>query len=328
MICTFTPNPSIDATLSLERLTPGHVHPIGTGTRQAGGKGINVAHALSKAGLDVVAVAPSTGNDDFLALAEATRVPLRTVTVPGQIRTNTTITEADGRTTKLNEPGPHLDVAAVKALEDRLIDATSSPSTVILAGSLPPGAPADWYPLLVATLKRRHPGITVAVDTSREPLLALASVLRAGAGVESGPPAAPDIIKPNAYELGDLVGKNGGEFEYRAAHGDLAPVVEASRELLRLGVKEVLTTLGGSGACLVTAGGAWHATCPPCTVVSTVGAGDSALAGYLVGRNAGAPAPEALKRATAYGTAAASRPGTTVPAPDEINLTGTRVSQI
>ena len=75
----------------------------------------------------------------------------------------------------------------------------------------------------------------------------------------------------------------------------------------------MLATLGGDGAVLVTADGAWHATPPPTTVVSTVGAGDSSLFGYLLGDVRGRDAPERLALAVAYGSAAAGLPGTTDP---------------
>ena len=80
----------------------------------------------------------------------------------------------------------------------------------------------------------------------------------------------------------------------------------------------VLATLGGNGAVLVTPEGAWHATPPPTTVVSTGGAGDSSLFGYLLGDIRGLPAPERLALAVAYGSAAAGLPGTTIPLPTQL----------
>ena len=85
--------------------------------------------------------------------------------------------------------------------------------------------------------------------------------------------------------------------------------------LVDRGVDAVLATLGGAGAVLVTAEGAWHATPPPTTVVSTVGAGDSSLFGYLLGDLRGAGPADRLRLAVAYGSAAAGLPGTTIPTP-------------
>ena len=92
----------------------------------------------------------------------------------------------------------------------------------------------------------------------------------------------------------------------------------AARTLVDRGVEAVLATLGGNGAVLVTAAGAWHATPPPTTVVSTVGAGDSSLFGYIMGDIRGLTSPECLALAVAYGSAAAALPGTTIPEPSHL----------
>jgi 1-phosphofructokinase len=170
---------------------------------------------------------------------------------------------------------------------------------VVLAGSLPPGAPDGWYADLVGTLAGS--AASVAVDTSGAPLVALA------AGLEHG---APDLMKPNGEELASLTG---GDAE--AIEADPSAAAEAARVLVDRGVTAVLATLGGSGAVLVTSTGAWHATPPPTTVVSTVGAGDSSLFGYLLGDLRGAGPAECLQLAVAYGSAAAGLPGTTIPTP-------------
>lgn len=316
MIVTFTPNPSIDATVSVERLIPGEVLRVTASTREAGGKGINVANAAAKAGVETVAVAPTSHGDPFIPLVSSIGVPLRTVTVEGRVRTNTAITEADGRTTKVNESGPHLSEEDLEALEREVVSACDGATIAVLAGSLPPGAPADWYATLVRNLRSTHPGLRIAVDTSDQPLEALGRRLD---------DSAPDIIKPNAFELGQIAGTDGHDLESRADSGDFEPVLATARRLVERGVREVLVTLGGAGACLVTADGAWHAAPPPVLVRSTVGAGDSSLAGYVVASLNGAQPAEALRHAVAYGSAAASLPGTTIPGPDDIDLAGTTV---
>lgn len=316
MILTFTPNPSIDATLTVESLTLGEVIRVSSSSREPGGKGINVSNAAVKAGATTCALAPAHDNDPFTALARAADIPLRTVSVDGKVRTNTTITDANGVTTKLNEAGATLSAETLSKLETELADASAPADAVVLAGSLPPGAPRDWYPTLVQKVRTANPNALIAVDTSDEPLIAL------GEKVESG---APDIIKPNGLELGQLAGVNGHELEERAADGDLEQVVTVARTLVERGIKEVLVTLGGAGACLITAEGAWAATPPPAQVRSTVGAGDSSLAGYVLARIEGLEYPGALRRAVAYGTAAASNPGTEIPGPGDIDTDRTDV---
>ena len=170
----------------------------------------------------------------------------------------------------------------------------------MLAGSLPPGAPEEWYASLLARLARLD-GVRTAVDTSEAPLAAVV------AGLDQ---AAPALLKPNAEELAVATGT--------AAGHDPAAAALAARALLDRGLGACLVTLGGDGAVLVTADGAWHADPPPTTVVSTVGAGDSSLFGYLLADLRGLPAPERLRLAVAYGSAAAGLPGTCIPTPTQV----------
>ena len=108
--------------------------------------------------------------------------------------------------------------------------------------------------------------------------------------------------------VGGLVGLLAGAY----------PAAKAARTLVDQGVDAVLATLGANGAVLVTAGGAWHATPPPTEVVSTVGAGDSSLFGYLLGEIQNRPPAQRLALAVAYGSAAAGLPGTTIPHPTQV----------
>jgi 1-phosphofructokinase len=228
------------------------------------------------------------------------------------VRTNLAITETDGTTTKLNEPGATLDAAALTALTDTVVHRAAGADWVVLSGSLPPGAPDDWYADVVCAL--RSVGCRVAVDTSDAPLLALAG--RFG-------DAAPDLVKPNSDELASLAGRSAAELE-----DDPDAVVEAARSLVNRGVGAVLATLGSAGAVLVNAQGAWLATPPPITVRSTVGAGDSALAGYVRADVAGAEAPRRLQMAVAYGSAAAALPGSALPSPADLDLSGVHVVSV
>lgn len=318
MIITVTPNPSLDRTVTLTTtLTRGTVHRIASVSTEPGGKGVNVAGALTLAGLDAVAVLPAAPHDPFVAALATAGVPHATVPISEAVRTNLAITETDGTTTKLNERGATLDPVSLTALTDTVIERAAAADWVVLSGSLPPGAPDSWYADLVARLAPLR--CKVAVDTSDAPLLALA----AGFGR-----AAPDLLKPNSEELASLVGRSADELENAAAQGDPDPVVAAALELVRRGVGSVLATLGAAGAVLVDANGAWLATPPPITPKSTVGAGDSSLAGYLRADVGGAEAPRRLQMAVAYGSAAAALPGTALPSPADLDLDAVRVVSI
>jgi len=182
----------------------------------------------------------------------------------------------------------------------------------VLAGSLPPGAPAEWYAELVTAL--RSAGARVAVDTSDAPLKALVDAL---------PEAAPHLMKPNGEELASFTGHNAEELE-----ADPRAAADAARDLVGRGVESVLATLGPHGAVLVNADGAWHATPPPTTVVSTVGAGDSSLFGYLLGDVTGRDPGHRLALAVAYGSAAAGLPGTTIPHPEQVRTDLVHVTRL
>lgn len=318
MIFTVTPNPSIDRTVTLTGpLTRGAVHRVSSVTTEPGGKGVNVARALTLAGVDAVAVLPAPTHDPLLAALTASAVPFSCVPVDEAVRTNLAITEHDGTTTKLNEPGAHLDTAALDALTLAVIASAETASWVVLSGSLPPGVPDHWY-AHVAALLAPYP-CKVAVDTSDGPLAAL---------VDSLDRAAPDLIKPNAEELAGVLGYSPQALEAAVAQGDPEPVVTAARRLVDRGIRAVLATLGAAGAVLVDETGSWMAAPPPIVARSTVGAGDASLAGYLRADVGGAVPPQRLQMAVAYGSAAAALPGSALPTPAQIDLNAVRVTPI
>ncbi|WP_205474776.1 1-phosphofructokinase family hexose kinase [Nocardioides sp. SYSU D00038] len=303
MIVTLTPNPSHDRTVALtSALERGAVQRVASMTSQAGGKGVNISRAAVKAGLPTVAVLPADPDDPFVHDLLAAGIDCRPARTTGAVRVNVTISEPDGTTTKLNSPGPAATPDLLRALLETLRDHARTADWVVLAGSLPPAAPDEWYADLVAAL--RDTPARIAVDTSEGPLRAL---------VDRLPAVAPHLMKPNGEELASFTGGDADELE-----ADPAAAARAARALVERGVEAVLATLGARGAVLVTADGAWHAAPPPTTVVSTVGAGDSSLFGYLLGTHRGHPAPECLALAVAYGSAAAGLPGTTIPLPTQV----------
>lgn len=302
MIVTLTPNPSIDRTVVLGgRLERGAVHRADAVLSQAGGKGVNISRACCAAGVDTVAVLPAAADDPFTRELVADQIPHVLVGLPGRVRVNLTISEPGGSTTKINTPGPTSSPDMLERLAARLTEQASRADWVVLAGSLPPGAPHSWYAELVIALR----GLTqVAVDTSEAPLAALVARLD---------DAPPHLMKPNSEELASLTGVDPVLLEQ-----DPVAVARSARTLLARGVTNVLATLGGHGAVLVTADGAWHATPPPTDVVSTVGAGDSSLFGYLLGDLRGHDPAQRLALAVAYGSAAAGLAGTTAPRPSDV----------
>jgi 1-phosphofructokinase len=311
-IVTLTANPSVDRTVALPcALERGAVHRVERATSQAGGKGVNISRAAVAAGLDTVAVIPALPDDPFVRELEDAGIECRASHPAGAIRVNLTLTEPDGTTTKLNSPGAPVAQEHLDDLARTLVREAQGSAWAVLAGSLPPGAPAGFY----ADLVRRLQGRTrVAVDTSGEPLAELVAGL---------PGSAPDLLKPNAEELASVTGTDVADLE-----ADPDAAVRAAHVLVERGVGTVLLTLGAHGAVLVDRAGAWHALPPDTTVISTVGAGDSSLFGYLLAELRGLPPAQRLALAVAYGSAAAGLPGTTIPTPDHVDPALVRVTAL
>jgi 1-phosphofructokinase len=303
MIVTLTPNPSVDRTVTLSGdLVRGAVLRAESVTAQSGGKGVNISRAAVAADVRTIAVLPAEKDDPFVLDLLRDGIDCRPEPPAGPVRVNLTLTEPDGTTTKINTPGALVRRGDLDRLGAAVTDRAAQARWVVLAGSLPPGAPDGWYAELVGAL--RGSGASVAVDTSGAPLVALTAALEKH---------APTLMKPNGEELASLTGGDADAIE-----ADPLAAAKAARLLVDRGVHAVLATLGGSGAVLVTEDGAWHATPPPTTVVSTVGAGDSSLFGYVLGDLRNASAEDRLRLAVAYGSAAAALPGTTIPTPADL----------
>lgn len=316
MIVTVTLNPSLDRTVTLTApLTRGAVQRVDSVTVEAGGKGINVAKALTSAGVDALALLPAATDDPLLTALRCADVPFAAVPIAEPVRTNIAITENDGTTTKLNERGATLDTAALDAITRCVVDEAQHAAWVVLSGSLPPGVPPQWYADVVAKLAPLP--CRVAVDTSDAPLAALASKLST---------ASPELMKPNVEELASISGVAEADLETTVAEGDLSLVVAAAVKLVERGVGAVLATLGAAGAVLVDGTGAWFAAPPPITARSTVGAGDASLAGYLRAEVGGAEPSQRLRMAVAYGSAAAALPGSALPVPAQLDVDAVRVT--
>ncbi|MBW4094956.1 MAG: 1-phosphofructokinase, partial [Acidobacteria bacterium] len=164
------------------------------------------------------------------------------------------------------------------------------------------GVEADFYARVIAALHAKYGAAApkVAVDSSSLPL---AKSIVAGL----------DLIKPNGEELAELLGLD----DVEALEASPEATADAAQQLVDRGVGAVLATMGAKGAVLVTREGRWFAQAPKIEARSTVGAGDCSLAGYLLSDTNGGSSPAALRQAVAHGSAAASLPGTTVPALSE-----------
>ncbi|MFJ7494387.1 1-phosphofructokinase [Streptomyces sp. NPDC097727] len=295
MILTITPNPSLDRTYELPGLTRGTVLRATDDRVDPGGKGINVSRAVAAAGHRTIAVAPLGGPEGSLLARLLGEQGIEAAGVPivGSTRINVTLVEPDGTLTKVNAVGPEITVAEAEALLDAVQTRSSTTDWIVCCGSLPRGLPPQWYAELVA--RSHHAGARIALDTS-------------GAALTAALRERPDVVKPNAEELAEAVGRP------LATVGD---AVKAAEELRERGARSVLASLGADGQLLVDGAGTYFGSARVGAVRSNVGAGDASLAGFLV---AGGSGPAALAAAVAHGAAAVQLPGSVMPTPAELDL--------
>lgn len=286
-ILTLTLNPALDLTVQLTTLEPGQVNRSEGLLTHAAGKGLNVAQVLADLGHQLT-VGGFLGEDNlqpFEALMAQRGFVDAFIRVPGLTRSNIKLAEHDGRITDLNGPGPWVSEQAQQALHEHLERIASEFDAVVVAGSLPPGVSPEWLQALLLRLKAL--GLKVALDTS-------------GAALRAGLAAGPWLIKPNTEELADVLG---------SPVESLAAQATAARQLQAQGVEHVVISQGAQGVNWFCRTHALQAVPPVVTVASTVGAGDSLLAGMLHGLLSGHPAEQTLRTATAIAAMAVTRIG-------------------
>lgn len=320
MILSVTPNPSLDSTIELPApLVPGQVHRAVTSHSGPGGKGVNVSRALAAASAETLALLPGDTGDPLLTALQSIHLPHATVPVGHPLRTNITITDPSGTTTKINEPGPAVDATATAALTSLVVEHAAKASWVALAGSLPPGAPDAFYAELTHQLR--------GAAFVRSPLIAVDA---SGVALAEAITAEPDLIKPNAEELLELHQHvHGAEatsaVSAEALEADVELVADLIHSLQPYGVRAALVTLGARGALFVPQPGDVGAAVlfaygPPLIARSTVGAGDAALAGFLIAHQRDESPADCLRQAVAQGRAAATLPGSAMPGPTDLRL--------
>lgn len=301
-IATFTPNPAIDISTSVDRVVPVRKLRCARQQRDPGGGGINVARVIKRLGGEVTAVYPSGGTTGQLLrrLVEREGIYGPALQLAEETREDFTVTELSSKQQfRFVLPGPTLDEREWRTCLDTLSAMKPPPRYLVASGSLPPGAPGDFYAR--ASRIAKNWGARMVLDTSGAPL---------AAALEEG----VHLIKPNLRELSELVG---------TALSDRTSQIEAGRRLLTTGRTDIIAlTLGHRGALLITRDQAWYAPALPIVPVSAVGAGDSFLGGMVHGLAAGQSLENAFRSGVAAGSAALLSPGTGLCQPhDVIRLT-------
>ena len=289
-VATLTMNPAIDVSMAVDRIVPGAKLRCQGGTRDPGGGGINVARVIQRLGGAVVAVFPAGGvmGAHLQQLVARERVHGLPVPIDGDTREDFTVQEeASGGQYRFVLPGPRMrDLEWMSCLK-ALANLPVRPEVICASGSLPPGAPDDFY-LRVAAIASGFEARLV-LDTAGQPLKAALD-------------GHVHMIKPNLAEMCDLTGET---------LPDEASQVSACRRLISQSrLEAVALTLGEDGALLVTANDAWRAKSPATAPVSSGGAGDSFLGAMIWAQLSGKSWAEALRYGVAGGAAAVLSAGT------------------
>lgn len=286
MIYTVTFNPALDYVIRMEKLDLGMVNRSSAEAIFYGGKGINVSTVLNNIGVESVAlgfVAGFTGQEieegvkalgvttDFIHLPE------------GLSRINVKI-KAE-QETEINGQGPQIKMEQVEGLFEQL-ERLKEGDCLVLAGTIPASLPSDIYEQIMERLQGRD--IHIVVDATKDLLL---NVLK----------YHPFLIKPNNHELGEMF--------HTVLQSD-EKIVAYAKKLQDMGARNVLVSMAGDGAILVTETDEVHKIgVPKGTVVNSVGAGDSMVAGFIASYFKEHDYLKALKFGTATGSATAFSEG-------------------
>ena len=285
MIVTVTLNAAVDRTLTVPNFQRGQRHRASEGLTLAGGKGINIARALKRLGVPVIATGLAGGGTGMRIVEELTGEAILNdfVRIEDDSRTSTAIVDPTGGSyTEVNEWGPHVGREELEILLEKLAYLSRAGDHVIFAGSLPRGVDPSFYGEAIRDLNRR--GILTVLDSEGE-------ALRLGAQAE------PFLVSPNEREAEGLVGQ---EFH---DDDDFLAGLDAIAEL---GARNVLITRESGCWALLRSDRTVHryrALAPRIDPVSAVGSGDVLLAGFVAARVEDRTDEEALRAAVAAGAA-------------------------
>lgn len=291
MIYTVTLNPAVDRELTVPQISFDTVLRATAWQVDYGGKGFNVSRMLRSLGADSVALGFAGGRSGELLRdgLQALEIATDFVWVDGETRTNVSIVSAaHDHYVKANEPGPTIAAAEQQALVAKVRGLARPGDWWVLAGSLPPGVPADIYQQLIDDIQAQ--GARVILDTS-------------GAALRLACAARPFLAKPNDVEAGQLTG---------LPVDDTGQIAAAAQAMRADGVRNVVVSLGKAGALLATGAGSWIAASPKIQEQNPIGAGDSMVGGLVWGLSQGLDLPQALRWGIACGAATASLSGTAV----------------
>jgi 6-phosphofructokinase 2 len=288
MIYTLTLNPALDRTLTVEKLVADETIRVISEERYAAGKGIDVSRVIKEMGGRSIALGFVGGYDGLELEGRLINdgVLSNFIRIAGTTRTNIILKEKAGsHQYVISAPGPHISAHELSQLYQQLVSLPDM-TYLVMSGSIPPGLKPSVYGQFIMAAKAK--GAMVALDAD-------------GEAMREGVRSAPDFIKPNLKELSRLVGREVNTEQ---------EIIEACDPLFNRGITIVMVSRGPKGILTVTHDEAYRCVPPKINVQNTVGAGDSALAAFILCYSRGGAMAECTKRATAAGTATAMAAGT------------------
>ena len=288
MILTLTLNPAIDRNMTVDKLVFDDRAYILSRREAAGGRGINASCVLHSFGAETLAIAICGGRtgkhlEEYLSVCG---FEFDLVRVKNDIRINNTIADRNGLAIKLNEKGPELSPAELQRVEKTVKSRLASASWLMLAGSLPPAVPADFYARLIRHANKS--GVPVLLDADGDPL-------------EAALAERPAIVTPNQQEAERLLDR---------ALITRSHFFEAAERIRAMGASSVVLSLGARGAAVSMKDGRLIEAVPPrVDALCPIGAGDALAAATVWALRGNDDFADAVRWGVAAGTASARLPG-------------------
>ncbi len=289
MITSVSLNPSVDKSVTIECFHFGSMNRVVDSRKDAGGKAINVAVVAAELGIETRCVGFLRRENGQIIENKLIKhgVACECLWLDGSIRTNLKVLDqSKGVVTEINEPGLPVTAAQLEEVTEVIARAAEDSDYLVLTGSLPPGVKAGYYGEIISMLSGSACRLVLDAE---------------GAAFKLGVSAKPYFIKPNKMEL---------EMELGRKLMNTKEVAHAALKLVEKGIERVGVSLGAEGALLAGSDGVFFTPALKVAALSTVGAGDSMVAGMLSGMLRELGGDEVLRRGAACATASVLKEGT------------------
>jgi 6-phosphofructokinase 2 len=300
-IITLTVNPALDKSAKVDGLIPEQKLSCHSIDIEAGGGGINISRVLSRLNVASQCIFTSGGDNgkQLESLVAKENIDANPISVASITRENLSVTDTQtNHQYRFGMPGGTITASEVEQITTQVFNLLQENDLLALSGSLPPGMPSDFYVQLTKMAKKKN--VNVVLDTS-------------GSALKEAINHEVCLVKPNQKELALLAGK---EFLTNKEQEKFAKHLVAEKN-----IKYVVVSMGARGAFMATTDGIFYQRSPSIPVKSTVGAGDSMVAGLIYGMKEGMPAKEMLRYGVACGSATAMSEGTNLASMESIQQT-------